>query len=207
MLIEIEKNIESRKETDKVMWFSMWVLLSAASFGIVWVLMIYFLIKRRNDHFLRQEKLETLILSRLRQLSKEKPRYQNTTSSFAEIENIKFFRNAQAWALSTLLIFPAFYVFYFLAVDLQKHEEHEHRFLTETTSLAQDLGLNTNMHACTKKFTLNKYLVSAIVTCGFAVMYWLDRIFNDYNNHFKKQWKLEDDLLKFFKSINNSKAS
>jgi len=209
MLMEIEKNIESRKETDRVMWFSMWFLLSVASFGIAWFLMTYFLIKRRNDHFSRQEKLETLILSRLRQLSKEKPHYQNSASVSAKTENPKFFRNAQAWASSTLLIFPAFYILYFLEVDLQKHEEHEHVFLTETISLAQDLGLSMNLDdfAATKKFALDRHLVLIIVTCGFAAVYWLYRIFNDYNQHFKRQWKLEDELLRFFKSVNNSKAS
>lgn len=211
MLIEIEKNIESRKKTDRVMWFSMWILLSVASFGVAWFLMIYFLIKRRNDHLLRQEKLETLILSRLRQLSKEKQQHQNknTTSNFAKVENLKTFRNAQAWALSTLLIFPAFYVFYFLEADLQKHEEHEHVFLTETISLAQDLGFSMNLNGftATKKFALDRYMVLTLVTCGIAAVYWLHRVFNDYNKHFKRQWKLEDELLMFLKSINDSKAS
>ena len=209
MLIELEENIESRKETDRVMWFSMWVLLSVASFGIAWFLMIYFLIKRRNDHFSRQEELESLILSRLRQGNKEKPRQENTASVSAKTENSKFFRNAQAWALSTLIIFPAFYVFYFLEMDLQKHEEHEHTFLAETISLAQDSGLSINLDGFmpTKRFALDKYLILTVVTCGFAAVYWLYRIFKDYNQHFERQWKLEDDLLRFFKSINNSKTS
>jgi preprotein translocase subunit YajC len=209
MLIEIEKNIESRKETDRVMWFSMWVLLSVASFGIAWLLMVYFLIKRRNDHFSRQERLETLILSRLRQLSKEKSGQQNSVSVSAKTENTEFFRNAQAWALSTLLIFPAFYVFYFLKMDLQKHEENEHAFLMEAIRIAQDSGfsLNPDGSATTKKFALDRYLILTIVTCGFGAVYWLYRIFNGYNQHFKRQWKLEDELLRFFKSTNNSKAS
>jgi len=208
MLIEIEKNIESRKETDRVMWFSMWFLISVASFGIVWFPMIYFLIKRRNDHFLRQEKLETLILTKLSQLSREKSRHKNTESASAKIENPKLFRNPQAWALSTLLIFPAFYVFYFLGTDLQKHEEHEHTFLTETVSLAQNLGLSINLdgYTATKNFALRKYLTLTIVTCGLAAGYWLYRIFNDYNRHFKRQWKLEDELINFLKEINSSKA-
>jgi preprotein translocase subunit YajC len=208
MLIEIEKNIESRKETDRVMWFSMWVLLSVASFGIAWFLMIYFLIKRRNDHFSRQERLETLILSKLRQLSKKKSLQQNSTSDSAKTENPRFFRNAQAWALSTLLIFPAFYVFYFLKMDLQKHEENEHAFLMEAIRIAQDSGfsLNPDGSATTKKFALDRYLILTIVTCGFGAVYWLYRIFNDYNQHFQRQWKMEDDLLRFFKSVNNSKA-
>lgn len=209
MLIEIERNIESRKETDRIMWFSMWFLLSVASFGIAWFIMIYFLIKRRNDHFSRQERLETLILSRLGQFSKGKSRHPNSAPVSAKTENPKFVRNAQEWALSTLLLFPAFYVFYFLRIDLQKHEEHEHAFLTETISLAQGLGLSISLDgfSATNKFALDRYLALTIITCGFAAVYWLYRIFNDYNQHFKMQWKLEDDLLRFFKSIDNLKTS
>ena len=209
MSVEIEKNIESRKETDRIMWFSMWVLLSVASFGIAWFLMIYFLIKRRNDHFSRQERLESLISSRLRQGSKEKPQHENSISISGKNENPKTSRNAQAWALSTLLIFPAFYIFYFLETDLQKHEEHEHTFLKETISLAEESGLSISLDGflITRKFELDRYLVLTIVTCGFAAIYWLYRVFNDYNEHFKRQWKLEETLLKFFKSINNSKTS
>jgi len=208
MLIEIEKNVESRKETDRIMWFSMWILLSVASFGIAWFLMTYLLIKRRNDHFFRQEKLETLILSRLRRLSEEKQRHYNSATNFTTNKSPNFFRNAKAWTLSTILILPAFYVFYFLEAGLQKHEEQEYAFLMETVSIAKDLGLNMNLdgYTVTKKFAFDRYLVLTIATFGFAALYWLYRIFNDYNKHFKRQWKLEDELLRFFKSIDGSKA-
>mgnify|MGYP000709422830 CR=1 FL=1 len=46
---EIEENLKSRKETDRIMWFSMWAVLSVASFGIAWFPLIYYSIKRRND--------------------------------------------------------------------------------------------------------------------------------------------------------------
>src|SRR3990170_3891603 len=158
MLTEIEKNIISRKETDRLMWFSMWVLLSVASFGIAWFLMIYLLIKRRNAHFSRQEKLEVLILSKLRQLNEEKQLHYNSASDFTKKENPIYFRHAHAWALSTMLIFPAFYVFYFLSIDLQKHEENEFEFLMETVSLTKDLGLGINLDgfAMTKKFAFDR---------------------------------------------------
>lgn len=209
MSIEIEKNIKSRKETDRAMWFSMWFLLSVATFGIAWVLMIYFLIKRRNAHFSRQKKLETLILSKLRQFKEGKQRHYDGESDFTKNENPIFIRNAQAWALSTILIIPAFYIFYFLNRDLQRHEEHEHAFIVKTISLAKDLGLELNLNgfAVMKKFALDRYLVLTIVTFGFATVYWLYQVFNDYNRHFKQQWKLEDEFLKFFRSINNSEAS
>ena len=197
--MEIEQNIKSRKETDKIMWFSMWAVLSVASFGIAWFPMIYFLIKRRNAHFSRQEKLEALILSKLKKtLSPEKSPLDSS-----QTENQGPSRNAHAWTLSTLLIIPAFYIFYFLKCDLRKHEEHEHDFLVEVTALAKDSGVPLNIHGftATPSFPLDKYLVLNIVTFGLAAAYWLYRNFNDYNSHFKMQWKNEDELLSFLKAI------
>jgi len=201
MSIEIERNIESRKETDRIMWFSMWVLLSVATFGIIWFLMIYLLIKRRNAHFSRQEKLETLILNKAGQSTEEKPLNYDSALGFAKKNPTSPPKNAQIWALSTILIVPAFYVFYFLITDLQKHEEHEREFFMKNILPARYSGLSADPSgpAVTKKFAFNKYLVLSVITCGFAAVYWLYRIFNDYNKHFKKQWKLEDDVLRQFK--------
>ncbi len=203
-LLEIEKNIKSRKETDRIRWFSLWVIFSVASFGITWFPMIYYLIKRRNAHFSRQEKLEKMILSKLRKTKSAGKLAPNSS----KIENLVRPRNATAWTFSSLLIFPAFYVFYFLKSDLEKHEEHEHDFLAEIITLAKESGLTLNIHGftATKSFALSKYLVLSIVTFGLAAAYWLYRIFNDYNNHFQMQWKIEDELLSFLNSI-DKKAS
>jgi len=202
--MEIEQNIESRKETDRLMWFSMWAVLSVASFGIAWFPMIYYMIKRRNAHFSRQEKLETLILSKLKKT--QSPEKSQLDSS--KTKNQGSSRNAKAWTLSTLLIFPAFYIFYFLKSDLRKHEEHEHDFLVEVIALAKDSGVPLNIHGftATPSFPLDKYLVLNIVTFGLAAAYWLYRIFNDYNNHFKMQWKNEDELLSFLNAINKKSS-
>jgi len=202
--MEIEQNIESRKETDRLMWFSMWAVLSVASFGIAWFPMIYYMIKRRNAHFSRQEKLETLILSKL----KKTPSPEKSPLDSSKTKNQGSSRNAKAWTLSTLLIFPAFYIFYFLKSDLRKHEEHEHDFLVEVIALAKDSGVPLNIHGftATPSFPLDKYLVLNIVTFGLAAAYWLYRIFNDYNSHFKMQWKNEDELLSFLKAIDKKSS-
>jgi hypothetical protein len=198
-LLEIEKNIKSRRETDKIMWFSMWIILSIASFGIAWFPMIYYLIKRRNTHFSRQEKLEALILSKLRKTKSSKKSAHNSS----KIENLAPSRNAAAWTFFSFLIFPAFHVVYFLKNDLEKHETQEHDFLVETIGLAKDSGVSLNIHGFTPTngFALGRYLFLSIVTLGLAAAYWLYRIFNDYNNHFKMQWKIEDELLNFLKAI------
>jgi hypothetical protein len=203
-LLEIEQNIKSRKETDRLLWFSMWAVLSVASFGIAWFPMIYYLIKRRNAHFSRQEKLETLILRKLKKT--ESPEKSQLDSS--KTKNQESSRNAHAWTLSTLLILPAFYVFYFLKSDLRKHEEHEHDFLVELIALAKDSGVPLNIHgfSATPSFALDKYIVLSVVTCGLAAAYWLYRIFNDYNSHFKMQWKNEDELLSFLKAIDKKSS-
>ena len=202
--MEIEQNIESRKETDRIMWFSMWAVLSVASFGIAWFPMIYYMIKRRNDHFSRQEKMEELILSKLKKTKSP----EKLVPDFSKTKNQKLSRNAKTWTLSTLLIVPAFYVFYFLKSDLQKHEEHEHDFLDEIIAFAKDSGipLNIQSYATTPSFPLDKYLVLSVVTFGLAAAYWLYRIFNDYNNHFKMQWIIEDELLNLLKSVDKESS-
>ena len=198
-LPEIEQNIASRKETDKIMWFSMWAILSVASFGIAWFPMIYYSIKRRNTHFSRQEKLEALILSKLRKTQTPEKLVPNSSRTKNQLPP----RDAGAWTIAPLLIVPGFYLFYSLKRDLHKHEEHEHDFLAEIISLAKDSGvaLSIQSYGTTPSFPRNKYIVLSVVTLGLAAAYWLYRIFNDYNNHFKMQWIVEDELLLFLKEL------
>jgi hypothetical protein len=94
-------------------------------------------------------------------------------------------------------------------MDLQKHEEHENEFLMETVSLTKDLGFSMDLDEfiVTKKFAFDRYLIISIITCGFAAIHWLYRIFNDYNRHFKRQWNFEDELLMLFKSADHSQAN
>jgi hypothetical protein len=197
-LQEIETNIELRKETDRIMWFSMWIILSVASFGIAWFPMVYYLIKRRNAHFQRQEKLQTMILNKLRKTT------TSEKSTFTPKKTVPS-RNTLGWTVLSLLVVPAFYVFYFLKNDLVKHEEQEHDFLVEVIALAKVSGVPLNVHGftATKSFPTGKYVVLSVVTLGLAAAYWLYRIFNDYNSHFKMQWKIEDELLGFLKAVDN----
>jgi hypothetical protein len=192
-LQEIEQNLKSRKQTDKIMWFSMWATLSVASFGIAWFPMVYNLIKRRNEHFARRANLEKLIVTKLETKNEEKV---STSTMDAPI-------NALAWTVASVLIVPAFYIFYKIKKDLESHEMHEHDFLAEVIELAKecDQPLKIEGFMTTPSFSAGKYIGLSVVSCGLAVAYWLYRIFNDYNSHFKMQWKNEDKLLNFLKAI------
>ena len=168
-LPEIEQNMASRKETDRIMWFSMWAILSVASFGIAWFPMIYYSIKRRNTHFSRQEKLEDLILNKLRKtLSPEK-----VTFDSSKTKNQLPSRDTGAWTIATLLIVPGFYLFYSLKRDLQKHEEHEHDFLDEVIAYAKHAGvtLDIQSYETTPSFPRNKYIILSVATLGLAAAY------------------------------------
>lgn len=177
----------------------MWVVLSVASFGIAWFPMMYYMIKRRNTHFQRQQKLEALILTKLKKTNQE-----HSQPNISETKPL----NASTWTLLSLLIVPAFYIFYVLKRDLNKHEEHEHDFLVKLIEYAKETGEPLNLHGftVTPSFSLNKYVGLSIVSCGLAGVYWLFRIFNDYNSHFKMQWHNEEELLHLLNAIDENSS-
>jgi preprotein translocase subunit YajC len=185
------------------MWFSMWTLLAVASFGVAWFLMIYYLIKRRNAHFSRQQKLEELILDKINSANHKKPKKDSSKQKKQLLP-----RNSLGLTLLTILIVPAFYVFYFLKNDLQKHEEQEHDFLSKVITLTKDseVPLNIQPLITSPRISKKKYFVLSVATCGLAAVYWLYRIFNDYNSHFKMQWLIEDELLSFLKATEKKES-
>jgi hypothetical protein len=194
-LQEIEQNIKSRRKTDRIMWFSMWAVLSVASFGIAWFPLIYYSIKRRNNHFSRQEKLEKLILNKLDKA--------DTKEEDMETKSQLYQRNAVAWTISTILVIPSFYIFYVLMVDLKKHERQEHEFLSEIVKLTKDseVPLDIQEFVDLPHISRDKFVALSVVTCGLAGVYWIYRIFNEYNTHFRMQWMLEDNLLSFLEEL------
>ncbi len=133
---------------------------------------------------------------------------EKTVFHSSEIEKKLQQMDARAWTLATLLIIPGFYLYYYLKSDLQKHEKHEQEFLTEVIFHAKNSGvtLDIQSYRTTPYFPKKKYIVFSIVTLGFAAAYWLYRIFNDYNYHFKMQWIIEDELFRFLKDL-EQKAS
>lgn len=195
-LEKIEQNLKSRKKTDRIRWFSMWAVLAVASFGVAWFPMIYYSIKRRNDHFLRQRKLEKLV------------RYKLGINSEESENDVSKLKNVTLWTVATVLIVPSFYLFYSLKKDLQEHEMREHIFLSDVIKLAKEssVPIDVQSFTTTPHFPAGKYVFLSIVSFGLAAAYWLYRLFNDYNNHFKMQWIIEDELLRFLKEFDKKSS-
>ncbi|MEM3641965.1 MAG: hypothetical protein QXH37_08610 [Candidatus Bathyarchaeia archaeon] len=172
----IKENIAKRTETDRIMWFSMWFLGAIATFGLAFFPMFYLLIERRNKHFERQKDLEELVASYLKDRGED---LKLENSPLAE-------RNSLAWTLSLVLIFPIFVIAYFLSKDLVLHEEKQR---TLFGSLLQEKSFEA------PSINIKRCLFITVVTVGLGIVYWLYKIFNSYNRHFKKQWAIEDKAV------------
>jgi len=101
--------------------------------------------------------------------------------------DIVVYMNAKTWTTSIILIVPVFAVTYLLSKDLLMHEKQQEMFLTsafpERMFMAQTIPIR-------------KYALITIVTLGVGIVYWLYKIVNMYNAHFKAHRKLELEIVR-----------
>jgi hypothetical protein len=173
----METIMQGRTETDRRVWFSMWFLASIATFGAAFFPMFYRLIENRNRHFRREADLENRIATFLRKQGKEPP---TTSDSFPEM-------NAKAWTAAIILIIPVFVITYLLSRDLLMHEKRQDRFLASAFPERMFMP---------QTIPIKKYVLITIVTLGVGIVYWLYKIVNMYNAHFKAQREIEKEMVK-----------
>ena len=173
----METVMQGRTETDRKMWFSMWFLLSIATFGLAFFPMFHRLIDRRNKHFRREADLEEQIAGFLRKQGKELP---TTSYSFNEM-------NAKAWTAAIILVIPAFVITYLLSRDLVMHEKRQDMILASAFPERMFMP---------QTIPIKKYVLVTIVTLGLGIVYWLYKIINMYNAHFKAQREIEKEIAK-----------
>lgn len=169
--------MQAKTEKERITWFSMWFLASIATFGIAFFPMFHRLIDSRNKHFLREEELEKQITQWLKQQGKEPTTDANFPSEM----------NPKAWAVSIILIIPAVLITYYLSRDLLIHEKHQDAFLASAFPERMFMP---------QTIPIRKYALITIVTLGVGGIYWLYKIINMYNAHFKAQWKVEKEIAR-----------
>lgn len=172
----IKENIARRAETDRIMWFSMWFLAAVATFGLAFFPMFYLLIERRNKHFVRQKELEELVAVHLKDKGMDLKLENNHLAE----------RNSLAWTLSIFLIFPIFIIAYLLSKDLVLHEEKQCMLFG---SLLREKSFEV------PSINIKRCVLLTVITLGLGIVYWLYKIFNSYNHHFKEQWMMEDKIF------------
>jgi Trk-type K+ transport system membrane component len=155
----------------------MWFLASIATFGAAFFPMFYRLIESRNKHFRRESDLEKQITTFLKSQGKEPP---TTANSFHEM-------NAKAWTAAIILVIPVFAITYLLSRDLLMHEKRQDMFLASAFPERMFMP---------QTIPIKKYALITIVTLGVGIVYWLYKIINMYNAHFKAQREIEKEIIK-----------
>jgi flagellar biogenesis protein FliO len=162
-------------EGDRKVWFSMWFLGAIVTFGLAFFPMFHRLINGRNNHFKREEALEKQITAFLAKQGKTPPAMSQRPHEM----------NAKAWTAAIILVIPVFVITYFLSKDLIKHEMAQDRFLAEAFPermfMPQTIPIKT-------------YALITLLTLGFGVIYWLYKVVNLYNAHFKAHLQLEKQI-------------
>jgi hypothetical protein len=171
----MENTLNTELEADRKVWFSMWFLGAVVTFGLAFFPMFYRLVDDRNRHFQKETHLEAQITAFLKSQGKE----PIPTSERSRM------MNAKAWAASIILVAPVFVILYFLSKDLAEHERNQDAFLAkafpERIFMPQTIPIKT-------------YVLITIVTLGVGAVYWLYKVVNLYNAHFKAHLQMEKEI-------------
>jgi hypothetical protein len=172
----METDMANQSKPDRIIWFSMWFLGSMASFGVAFFPLFYYSVDRRNRHFQRQAEFERRVAAFFNKewLPEAVPE-----------------RNAKLWAASIILVLPVFAIAYFLTKDLLEHEKHQRVFLANFCPEWNHKLQTISIRNCT---------VITAATLGFGIIYWLYKVVNVYNNHFKEQKHIEYEIVKLMEA-------
>lgn len=160
---------------DRKVWFSMWFLGAIVTFGIAFFPMFYRLVDGRNRHFRRETEFENRVSAYLKTKGKELPTESERLTEM----------NAKVWAASVILVFPVFVILYLLSRDLAVHEQKQGTFLAaalpERVFMPQTIPIKT-------------YAIITLVTLGVGTVYWLYKVVNVYNAHYKAHLQVEKEM-------------
>jgi hypothetical protein len=162
---------------DRKVWFSMWFLGAIVTFGIAFFPMFYRLVEGRNKHITHEAELEQQVAAQLEKQGKEPPATQQRQNAM----------NAKAWAASIILIIPTFIIMYRLSKDLATHEQNEDAFLA--SALSERVFMPQTIPQTT-------YLLITIVTLGVGGVYWLYKVVNLYNAHYKADLQVQKEITR-----------
>jgi hypothetical protein len=175
LMLKMETANYSNVKIDRKMWFSMWFLASIVTFGLAFFPMFHRLINGRNNHFRREAESEEQIAAFLKELGKEPPAMPDRLREM----------NANAWTAAILLVVPVFIITYLLSKDLAVHERKQDQFLAsafpERMFMPQTIPIKT-------------YALITILTLGVGGIYWLYKVVNLYNAHFKAHLQVEKEI-------------
>jgi len=183
-------------------------IVVAASFAYL----IYLLVRRRNEHFARQNRLMNSLISTIREVQVKKGisveiNLSSADRTMRETQFEEGEKSAVLWAILVFLIgipvlglvgvIALLYVFYFLGRDWRRHEQREDLYFQDVERACSPLGIAFTLRRLeripNRSFAL--YLIATIFTLGIFGIYWLYTLIVDPNNHFRTHVGFEDGLV------------
>jgi len=182
-----------------------WIGLILVGFivSIFGAVALYYMISRRSNHFRRQRMFTSILLPYLETKLKEKGKSSNAISALALLNRDSEYeeteRSAAIWAVLYIFVssIVGLYIFHFLTNDLYKHFKRQIDFSRNIEALLKDLEVQfvSPTQYETKRRETILYIILTIITAGLFWIYWFYLQLKEYNEHFKSQWKLEDQLM------------
>jgi len=162
---------------------------------------LYYLIHRRNNHFMRQQQLfETLAEYITLKSSQTDPNGLRLRLIVDDSKGTEVARPAAVWATMNIFVTPlvGLIVAYSLTRDLARHEEHQSRYAHTLNSAINALNVPIPALAATKPHRRDPllYLILTAITGGVFWIVWFYTLLKDYNEHFTEQVNFEDMILR-----------
>lgn len=172
---------------------------------ILFVLPWYRLIKRRNGHFRRDRMLREGLINYIRGSAAERGMEAQMSTELATMTSIHSEANGEEdekspvlWLVLSVITFGllSLYVWYFLTKDPHKHDVRQIAFMQQAQSGLSKLG-KTVVFPFWKSLPDRSYFLYLILTwiTGLFSLYWNYVLITDFNDHFRAQWQVEDQLM------------
>lgn len=166
----------------------------------------YKLIRRRSEHFKRDRILREGLISYIRGVASEKgiesqmgTEIATMTTVHSESNGEEDEKSAILWIVLSIITFGliGIYVSYFLTKDPHGHDVRQLAFMQQVQSSLSKFG-KTMVFPFWKAMpgrSFFLYLILTWLTFGLFALYWNYVLITDFNDHFKAQWQIEDQLV------------
>jgi len=173
---------------------------------VLFLYFFYMLIRRRNQHFSRQQRFLSDLVTALRAVATSKevnidPMLGSIDNTLRQTQVEETEKSAVLWVVLMLVPFISLiamlYVLYFLTADFPKHERWEDGVLSDAERALATVGVQFIFHRNDpipqRSFVL--YIIVTIITAGIFGLYWEYVLIRDPNTHFVNHAVYEPQLI------------
>jgi uncharacterized membrane-anchored protein len=230
---QIQESVRARPQTDKIL-SPLWILapvlgivvalslivlaffidpalvlglIVAALFvpAIIFAVILYYLINRMTDHFVRESNLRRGVIQYLRAKAEQEGKGPSIASEIATMQSVHAEADASdgqkpavLWTILAVVVpIVGLYVLYFLTKYPYEHDARWRAFSQQVQAAGSKLGLITVAPSwkSIEKRSFFVYLILTVLTAGTFALYWYYVLIQDPNQHFRAQAQFEDVFL------------